>query len=203
MIGIISYGLGNVLAFSNIYKKLEIPHKIVSKPEDLESISKLILPGVGSFDDAMRRFTESGLKNNIDYLVQDREMPILGICVGMQMMADSSDEGNLKGLSWLKGKVKKFNSIKKNNTMPLPHMGWNDISIKKETKLVNGLEKSKFYFLHSYYVEPNDLDFIISQTDYIKPFCSIINYKNIYGIQCHPEKSHQDGILLLKNFSEL
>jgi glutamine amidotransferase len=203
MIGIISYGLGNVLAFSNIYKKLEIPHKIVSKPEDLESISKLILPGVGSFDDAMRRFTESGLKNNIDYLVQDREMPILGICVGMQMMADSSDEGNLKGLSWLKGKVKKFNSIKKNNTMPLPHMGWNDISIKKETKLVNGLEKSKFYFLHSYYVEPNDPDFIISQTDYIKPFCSIINYKNIYGIQCHPEKSHQDGILLLKNFSEL
>lgn len=203
MIGIIEYGLGNVSAFVNILKNLEVPHRIVRTKEDFNGVTKLILPGVGAFDHAVDLFNKSGMRKKVEELVLQKNMPVLGVCVGMQMMADSSEEGDREGLGWIKGMVIKFQLGKLNSGSPLPHMGWNNLKINREEKLLNGLENSMFYFLHSYYLAPDNFGNVIGTTDYGLPFCSAIKHKNIYGIQCHPEKSHESGIRFLKNFSEL
>jgi len=203
MIGIIDYGVGNIKAFANIYNKLNIPYKIVNKIEDFNEVSKLILPGVGSFDHAMESLQNSGMREKLDELVLEKKLPIIGICVGMQMLAKSSEEGSLKGLNWINGVVKKFDKSKINNG-PLPHMGWNTLNIKKENQIFNNLEKDpRFYFLHSYYFECNNTEDLIATATYGEEFKCMINHENIYGIQCHPEKSHHNGIQLLKNFGEL
>jgi len=203
MIAIIDYGVGNIKAFANIYHNLQIPFRIVKNSNDFENISKIILPGVGSFDHAMQNLENSGMKEILNDLVLNKEIPVLGICVGMQMLAKSSEEGILPGLGWIDGVVKKFDNKKLNN-MPLPHMGWNNINIIKKNSIFNDIdEEPMFYFLHSFYFECNDKSNIIATTSYGEKFASIINYKNIYGIQCHPEKSHHNGITILKNFGEL
>jgi len=204
VIGIIDYGLGNIRAFSNIFKKLNIEHKIVSKADDLKDVTKIILPGVGAFDHAMKCLNGSGMREMLDQMVSEENIPVLGICVGMQMLAHSSDEGNEKGLGWIDGEVKKFDASKLTNREPLPHMGWNTVFPLKKIKLIESLgESPRFYFLHSYYFVCNNSDDIVSTTEYGEKFSSIVNSKNVYGIQCHPEKSHSNGVQLLKNFGEL
>ena len=151
MISIIDYGLGNVKAFSNIFKMLNIKHEITANFDAIEKSSKLILPGVGSFDWAMHKLTSSGLKELLDEIVLEKKIPILGICVGMQLMANESDEGEMKGLGWIEGKVKKLSSNKEIEI--LPHMGWNYVEIEKNN-LFKGIEEPNFYFLHSYFFEP-------------------------------------------------
>ena len=201
MISIINYGLGNVLAFYNIYKKLNIESQVVSSSSELESATKIILPGVGSFDWAMDKLNKSGMRETLDHLVLEKNIPVMGICVGMQMMANSSEEGQKEGLGWFEAKVKKIKSDKK---IDLPHMGWNEINIKNDNTLFQGLQNNaRFYFLHSYYFETNEDECILCETNYGGLFTSAAKKNNIFAIQFHPEKSHQWGECILKNFSKL
>tara|TARA_B100000965_G_scaffold24911_2_gene18733 strand:+ start:10242 stop:10856 length:615 start_codon:yes stop_codon:yes gene_type:complete len=201
MISIINYGLGNVTAFKNIYKRLNIDCKIVSDNNDLKKASKIVLPGVGAFDWAMDKLNESGMRETLDKLVLEKEVPIIGICVGMQMMAKSSEEGVRDGLGWIDARVKKF-TIDKN--IVLPHMGWNDIELANKCLLFQDLElNSRFYFLHSYYFKENNVSDVVTKTTYGSSFTSSVKKNNIYGIQFHPEKSHHWGEKLLKNFSNI
>ena len=203
MIGIIDYGVGNIKAFANIYKNLNIPFKIVKDISGFENITKLILPGVGSFDHAMISLQNSGMKEKLDELVLEKKIPVIGICVGMQMLAKSSEEGTLNGLGWIDGIVKKFDKSKIKNA-PLPHMGWNNLIMEKKNKIFDNLEENpRYYFLHSYYFECENKEDVIATATYGEKFDCMINHKNIYGIQCHPEKSHHNGMQLLKNFGEL
>ena len=204
MIAIIDYGLGNINAFVNIYKQLNVSFKLAKKVEDLDDATKLILPGVGAFDHAMEQLAASGMQDRLNELVLQKKLPVIGICVGMQMMANSSDEGNLPGLGWIDATVKKFDASKITYTTRLPHMGWNDVAPVAENPLFKGLEKdAKFYFLHSYYFACNNATDTLAITDYGGEFACAANHSNIYGVQFHPEKSHHYGIQLLKNFSEL
>ena len=203
MIGLISYGLGNIKAFENIYKKLNIPCMRVKNPSDLEKVEKLILPGVGSFDNAMSKLIKSNLLDTINHKVKDEKIPILGVCVGMQIMSESSEEGALKGLGWIKGRVKKFKPSSFKSKPFNPHMGWNSISPRNESVIFNNIHSLKFYFLHSYYLDPELNSNIISSTIYGLDFCSAINQENVWATQFHPEKSHDSGIKLLENFSKL
>ena len=204
MIAIIDYGVGNIKAFANIYKNLDIPFKIAKSVDDLENISKIILPGVGSFDHAMQSLNNSGMRDKLDTLVLEKKIPVLGICVGLQMLAKSSDEGKLDGLGWLNAHVKKFDESKLTKLTPLPHMGWNNINIVHDNSLFKDLKKdARFYFLHSYFIESEDNELVAATAEYSEIFTSIVHQDNIYGIQPHPEKSHQNGISLLKNFGEL
>lgn len=204
MIGIVDYGLGNIKAYANIYKRLNVPCKTISKSSDFNGVTKLILPGVGSFDYAIERLQKSELKKELEDLVLNKQIPILGVCVGMQLFAQSSEEGHLPGLGWVDGVVKKFNGTCFNKDRPLPHMGWNSVQVTKSNRLFNNMLRDlKFYFLHSYYFDCNHKEDIVAMTEYGNSFACVINHNNIYGIQCHPEKSHHDGITLLKNFGEL
>jgi len=202
MITIIDYGLGNLSAFINVYKRLNIDVQLASTIGELKTASKLILPGVGTFDQAMNKLNSSGLRNYLDELVLKKKIPVIGICVGMQIMALKSDEGVLPGLGWIDGKVKRL--ILNNKDLPLPHMGWNDIKIQKKISLIANIDIDKrFYFLHSYYLQCQNLDDVIANINYGIDFPCIINHENVFGIQCHPEKSHYNGMSLLKNFAEL
>jgi len=203
MIGILNYGLGNVSAFVNIYKKLGVATKLVEKQGDLIDIDKLILPGVGAFDYAIQCFNESGLREEVDRLVLIEKVPILGVCVGLQMMAKSSDEGILSGLGWIDATVVKFDYESLPEGSPLPHMGWNDLEVVREDPLFTGLSDAKFYFLHSFYVVPKNKEEVIGSAHYGEEFCCVIRKDNIYGMQCHPEKSHSFGVQFLKNFAKV
>ena len=218
MITILDYGLGNIKALCNIYSNLNIPFKLASKESDLDldSADKLILPGVGSFDYAINKLINSGMKEKLEDLVLNRKIPILGICVGMQMMAKSSEEGLQKGLGWVDANVKKFEKKifkdskfnfdhpkSKNKALILPHMGWNDVEIKFNCPILENITNPKFYFLHSFYFLPQNDNRIIGTTKYSIDFCSIFRKNNIFGVQFHPEKSHHSGIKLLANFSKL
>jgi len=206
MITIVDYGLGNIKAFSNVYKRLNIPCRFASTNEQLQEASKLILPGVGSFDHAMDKLNSSGLRGTLDHLVLKNRVPVIGICVGMQMMANESEEGNSRGLGWIDGKVKQFKypNDKESRMFPLPHMGWNNISPACASPLIDNLDEHKrFYFLHSYYFECARKGDVIAHANYGFDYPCIIGHENIFGIQCHPEKSHHNGVSLLKNFADL
>ncbi len=203
MIAIIDYGLGNIRAFENVYKTLNIPCAIARNEADLTRASRIILPGVGAFDHAMQRFEDSGMKKELVELVLNQGLPVLGVCVGMQMLASFSEEGRLPGLGWIDAQVKRFSSSLSGRAH-VPHMGWNDVNPISTACLFRGLgSDSRFYFLHSYYFEPVCADDILAKTDYYETFVSAVRHKNIWGVQFHPEKSHQWGVQLLKNFAEL
>jgi len=204
MIAIIDYGLGNIKAFANVYSTLNIPVTIAKKSTDIKSADKIILPGVGAFDYAMQRLNDSGMRETLDEIVMMQKIPVIGICVGMQMLCKGSEEGNLPGLGWIDGEVKKFILPPGSNKMRIPHMGWNTIKPLKAVQLLDGLDKgSRFYFLHSYYFKCNNFKNVIAVTDYQGEFESIVNNENVYGVQCHPEKSHGWGVRLLENFAKL
>ena len=200
MITIISYGSGNIKAFINIFEKMNIDTKIADNSDSLEGATKIIIPGVGAYDEAMNKLNQTGMRNKLEIYAKEKRVPILGICVGMQIMGNSSEEGKMRGLGWIPGVVKKLPS----QCIRQPHMGWNLIKIKKNNKLLSNLEvNSRFYFLHSFYFDTFDKTNILSETDYNFNFASSIQNDNIYGIQFHPEKSHNAGYQLLKNFAKL
>ncbi len=204
MIAIIDYGLGNVLAFANLYYRFGIPARIARTPAELEGATRLILPGVGAFDHAMERFTASGLREPVTEMVQGRGVPVLGICVGMQILADASDEGAAAGLGWIPGRVRKLDVTKLTQRTQLPHMGWNDVEPLRPSPLFAGLEgDARFYFLHSYYFHNTRPEDALAATEYGIRFSCAVNSGGIYGVQFHPEKSHHYGSQLLKNFAEM
>ena len=204
MIAIADYGLGNVSAFANAYKRLNIPCCRASEASDLESASGIILPGVGAFDYAMGKFEDSRIADPIRHRVINHDTPVLGICVGMQMLASSSEEGHRQGLGWIDGVVRKFEQADLGSRTPLPHMGWNNVEPTAGHALFEGLDDhARFYFLHSYIFECSSPDSVVSTTEYRGRFASAVGDGNIYGVQFHPEKSHNSGLRLLRNFANL
>lgn len=204
MITIVDYGLGNIQAFATIYKRLDIPVTFAKTAGDLVGATHIVLPGVGAFDWAMERLNTSGMRATLDRLVLEDKKHVLGICVGMQMMAKRSDEGSASGLGWFNAEVKRFDEARFQGRTHLPHMGWNDVQPLEARDLFHEMgADSRFYFLHSYYFAPNDALDILAQTDYGNYFVSAVKRQNIYGVQFHPEKSHGWGIQLLRNFARL
>lgn len=203
MIGIINYGSGNIQAVANIYKRVGVNHRIINTKNDFDRVENLILPGVGAFDATMNVLNNSGLRDVLDYHVLVREKPVLGICVGMQIMSNGSEEGVVEGLGWIKGKVKKFDISKLNQKPFLPHMGWNKVKPVSNSFLFNNMDSVLgFYFVHSFYFETEKQESILAKTYYGDDFTSAINDRHIFGVQFHPEKSHNNGITLLTNFAD-
>lgn len=204
MIALVDYGLGNIHAFLNIYKSLNIPVVIADNAEKLDSADHVILPGVGSFDWAMAKLNDSGMRSLLDDMVLVRKIPVLGVCVGMQMMAHRSEEGEMPGLGWISGEVKKFDEATFTQQTHLPHMGWNNVIPQHAGGLFAEMANNPlFYFLHSYYFSPTNSDESLALTDYNGVFASAVGSGNVFGMQFHPEKSHRAGTQLLKNFANL
>lgn len=205
MITIIDYGLGNIKAFANIYERLNINVKIAKTKYDIVGAEKLILPGVGAFDFAMSQLNSSGMRDVIEKEVISNKVPVLGVCVGMQMLANSSEEGELDGLGWVDGTVNKFDKKLFNSDLcRLPHMGWNNVKQSNKSNLFSNVpDLGRFYFLHSYYFNCNNNNNIISTSTYGSNFTSAVNSNNIFGVQFHPEKSHFLGVQVLNNFAKL
>jgi glutamine amidotransferase len=204
MITIVNYGSGNIQAIGNIYKRLNIEFSIAESAVLLEKATKLILPGVGAFDKTMQQLKNSGLRSRLDEMVLEQKIPVLGICVGMQILAKDSEEGNVPGLGWIDGHVKKLDASMLTHKPHLPHMGWNTVKPVMEHPLMREINSEQgFYFLHSYYFSCNNNDNVLCTTDYGVTFTSGVYAGNVYGMQFHPEKSHSNGIQLLKNFANL
>jgi len=203
VIGVVDYGLGNVRAFENIYRRLGIAAAPVRTEEEMSASERIILPGVGAFDWAMERLTASGMLDALNRRVLDDHVPVLGVCVGMQIMARSSDEGGRPGLGWIEASVKRFDNSWFNDRTHLPHMGWNDVDSRPDCPLFQGLTQPQFYFLHSYFLLPDSDACVIGTTDYGRPFASAVRQGNIWATQFHPEKSHDFGVRILRNFAEL
>lgn len=203
MITIVDYGLGNVQAFLNVYKRLNVPAGAARDADALARATKVVLPGVGAFDHAMERLEASGMRPCLDEMVLERRVPVLGVCVGMQILARSSEEGRLAGLGWIDGEVRGFRPAAA-EPLPLPHMGWNDVQPTADGGLFAGLESdARFYFLHSYYIECARSEDVAATAAYGGPFACAVRSANIHGVQFHPEKSHHFGVRLLHNFAEL
>lgn len=199
MIVIIDYKCGNIASVENIIKKAGSKAIISSDPEIISKASKLILPGVGSFDYGMNQLKEMNLIDIIVEHVKNGKY-ILGICLGMQLLGNRSDEGKCKGLSLMDADIIKFEL---DDTLPVPHMGWNKVTVKKENVLIDENTFNKFYFVHSYHMKCNNLDDILCTTDYGINVVAAVSKKNILGVQFHPEKSHKYGLKLMKNFIAL
>ena len=200
MIGIINYGLGNIQSFKNLFNRKGIKFLEIKQNEDLYNVNCFLLPGVGSFDDAVYKLKSQNFFTELDKLIKNKSKPILGICVGMQIMFKNSDEGKLDGLNWLDGTVKKIGTKKKKlEQIILPHLGWNQINIKKNHPLFDNIKNLDFYFLHSYMCI-SQVEYVFASTPYYDEISSVIIKDNIYGIQFHPEKSHSQGEDLLINY---
>lgn len=205
MITIIDYGLGNIGAFLNMYKRMNVPAKAVRTAAELEDAERIVLPGVGAFDHAMELLDASGMRPVLEQKVTAQKTPVVGVCVGMQILADASEEGQGRGLGWVPGTVRHFQSMPVPDGLPLPHMGWNDVDpLPAEGGLFRGLERdARFYFLHSFYYECADPADRAATATYGAPFACAVRRDNVWGVQFHPEKSHHFGAMLLKNFAEL
>lgn len=200
MIGIVNYGLGNVQALANLYQRLNIPVRICTSPQALLDMDRLILPGVGAFDWAMQKLDEGNFRAVLNELVLERKVPILGICVGMQMMTLGSEEGTEKGLGWFDATVQRFSFTE---ALPLPHMGWNTVDVPQANVLFRSfIVPPQFYFLHSYHFLSHNKQYAIGHTRYGYNFTCAIQNENIFAVQFHPEKSHHWGEALLKQFAE-
>jgi glutamine amidotransferase len=205
MIRVVDYGVGNIQAFMTMFKRLGIPAERACTPSELVDAKRLILPGVGHFDHAMQQLNKSGMRPMLEELVLTANVPIVGVCVGMQMLANGSDEGVLPGLGWISGRVRAFASQPQSAALPMPHMGWNDLQPSANSKLFSeGFEDgAQFYFLHSYFFDAEDKQDVVATASYGLDFDAVVSRGHIHGVQCHPEKSHHWGEQLLKNFVEL
>ncbi len=206
MVVILDYGMGNLGAHINMMRKIGFENVIVSsKPDVVEKAEKIIIPGVGAFDAGMKSLNELGLIEVLNHKALLEKIPVLGICLGMHLFAKESEEGNEKGLGWINTRVVRFDFGKSINQLKIPHMGWNTITLARESNIFNGMtdEENRFYFVHSFHVDPGANEFTIASTNYGYDFPSVIQSDNIYGAQFHPEKSHNYGIRFYRNFIDI
>jgi glutamine amidotransferase len=198
---IINCGEGNVNSVQKMMARINNDSSVTSSPAEIEKADRIILPGIGHFQKAMEALNRMGLLEPLNEAVLNRKTPILGICLGMQLMSQSSEEGNTKGLGWIQGEVVRFREDVK---IKVPHMGWNTIRIKKQSRLLYDVEEgTAFYFAHAYHWRSKDPATIVCETDYGVSFPSAIEKENIFGVQFHPEKSHDNGLQLLRNFAAI
>lgn len=204
MICIVDYGVGNIQAFLNLFKRLGVEARRADTPGALSDAVRLVLPGVGHFDHAMQRLNDSGMRPKLEELVIGSRVPVMGICVGMQMLAQASDEGGLPGLNWVPGRVRAFANQAQCADFPLPHMGWNELQPLTQSKLFSEgfAEIPQFYFLHSYFFDAEDRQDVAATARYGLDFDAAVSRGHIHGVQFHPEKSHHWGEQLLRNFVE-
>jgi imidazole glycerol-phosphate synthase subunit HisH len=201
MITIVDYGAGNLFSIQNMFKKIGVDAVIATDELSIENAEKLVLPGVGSFDTCAEKLQQSGLHNALNKKVIENKIPVLGICVGMQLMTAGSEEGVLPGLGWIKGKTVKFRPELLPIDFKIPHMGWRDVELKRSSRLFDNMYmEPRFYFVHSYYVLPEDDNDVLVYAKYGHMFPAAIEHNNITGVQFHPEKSHKYGMKLLENF---
>lgn len=204
MIGIVDYGSGNINAIANLHKRANIPFFMSQNPKELLKADKLILPGVGAFDETMKMLNKNGLKEFLNERVLNYKIPIIGVCVGMQILGNYSEEGTQQGFGWISGSVKKIDTALLKEKPYIPHLGWNSVSIKKDIGLFSEINTDRgFYFLHSYYFDCERNQDILATTQYGREFACGINHENVFGVQFHPEKSHGNGIQLFKNFANI
>lgn len=201
MLLIVDYGLGNLVSVKNMFKKLGVDAVISDEHSKINSATKLILPGVGAFDNGMNLINQKGLRDVLNKRVLTDKIPVLGICLGMQLLTKSSEEGKEKGLGWVDAETLKFTFT--DNKLKIPHMGWDYVDVKKENKLIDKKSGQRFYFVHSYYVKCNNPSDIIATCNYGNEFTCMLNHENIYGAQFHPEKSLKFGMEVLNNFSKV
>ncbi|ADJ65672.1 imidazole glycerol phosphate synthase subunit HisH [Herbaspirillum seropedicae] len=202
MITIVNYGMGNLGSLLNMFKRIGVKARIESDPEAVRDAEKLVLPGVGAFDAAMHRINETpGLRAALDHKALIERVPVIGVCLGMQLLTRSSEEGKLPGLGWIDGEAIRFPRI---DGLKVPHMGWNVAHPATPSALTNdiGIEP-RYYFVHSYFVKVDNPVHSLMRTQYGVEFDSAIGRDNIYGAQFHPEKSHRFGMKILQNFAEL
>jgi glutamine amidotransferase len=203
MITIINYGMGNLGSVQNMFNRIGVKSRISGDLNEIKESEKLLLPGVGAFDAAMQRINDGGFNELLTHMVKIDKIPVLGICLGMQLLTSSSEEGLLPGLGWINAKTVKF-KFSEDSSLKVPHMGWNLINVKNDSRLTKNLpDEPRFYFVHSYFVKCHHPENIICKTHYGHDFDSVIQKDNIWGAQFHPEKSHKFGMKLLKNFSEI
>lgn len=200
---IVDYGMGNLFSVQKKLAKLKVVPIISSNAEDISNADKLILPGVGHFGKAMENIHRLGLADALNEVVLVKQKPILGICLGLQLMAKHSEEGDATGFGWFDAEVVRF-QVKDHLKYKIPHMGWNQVSIMKESKLMKGLpDLSEFYFVHSYHIKTSMGEDVLNETEYEYKFPSAMEKGNVFGVQYHPEKSHDVGEMLFKNFLNL
>lgn len=203
MIVVVDYGVGNLGSIVNMFKKVGAKAVASSDPAVIRDAEKLILPGVGAFDAAMRKFHETGLVPVVGELVLEKKIPVLGLCVGLQLMTKGSEEGREAGLGWFDAETIRFKFEAEHSHLKVPHMGWNEAIVCREHPLVADWDaESRFYFVHSYQVVAKEMDAVLAETEYGVTIHSILGRGNIMGTQFHPEKSHRFGMRLLKNFAE-
>ena len=201
MITIVDYGMGNLGSIKNMFKRIGVKVSVTGDPSEIRGAEKILLPGVGAFDSAMNRINASGLREILDYKANVESIPILGICLGMQLLTRGSEEGKLSGLGWIPADTR---LIPKQLGLKVPHMGWNIALPSNPSALSRNLpDEPRFYFVHSYFVTVDDPSHSIMRTTHGITFDSAVQRGNIYGAQFHPEKSHKFGMIFLRNFAEL
>ena len=201
MLTIVDYGVGNLASIRNMLKKVGVNALISSDEKAIRDADKLILPGVGAFDTCAAKLQQSGLTDTINKKVLEEKIPLLGVCVGMQLLTEGSEEGELPGLGWIGGRVVKFRQDRMPAGTKIPHMGWTDVKQTKSSPLLEGMyDEPRFYFVHSYYTELKDPGDALVTAQYGYPFVAGLEFQNIIGVQFHPEKSHKFGMKLLSNF---
>lgn len=201
MITIVDYGMGNLGSVRNMFKKIGVPAELVSDPVRIREASKLVLPGVGAFDAGVQHLRDRGLLGPLHEAVQERKVPVLGICLGMQLMTKMSEEGVEPGLGWVDAEAVRF-SVPPDSRLRIPHMGWNVVEQPRRGRLLAGCEgEQRFYFVHSYMVRcADEVDVTLACTHGVR-FVAGFERGNVYGVQFHPEKSHQFGMRLFRNFA--
>lgn len=201
MIAIIDYGMGNLGSIANMVKKVGAEAVITSDRSVIEKADKMILPGVGAFDNGMRNLEALGLSDVLNRKALEEKVPVLGICLGMQLITNGSEEGDRAGLGWIDAETLKFKFENGDSALKVPHMGWNSVTIKQPDGIFNDMpDEPKFYFVHSYYVKCSNESDVLATTHYGFDFHSSVKRGNICGTQFHPEKSHKFGVKVFQNF---